>query len=362
MTAPTQTFAKPADQSATTATPDLTTLKIRGQAVWSSGGCAIVGPTLQFIAEELYEAPEVLANENVFDVTAGNGDVSLGGIHRWCDVISTDYGPSLQERGRPSALAKDLTTHLSAPLSAHTLRSFGGRQVTVRPARPDDAGMLQSYVRGLSLGSRHNRFFGALSELPTAELDRLTRMDHPGQVTLIVETSGEDTPTMIGEARCAVLHDPVVCEFAISVAEAWRRKGLGSLLLGDLQSRVRALGVRTLVGDVLRSNETMLAFARKVGFDIAARSGDPRAVRIVKDIALFSAGVRERAFDVPAKKPSLVSDPTRKELNNEYSNGQPHHHDEPPAPSQGSIFLRLAPVPRLCWCTRACQALDNGDP
>jgi len=112
-----------------------------------------------------------------------------------------------------------------------------------------------------------------------------------------LETRGEDSPAMIGEARYAVLLDPAVCEFAISVAEAWRRKGLGSLLLGDLQSRVRALGVRTLVGDVLRSNETMLPFARKVGFDIAARSGDPRAVRIVKDITPFSAGVRETSPD-----------------------------------------------------------------
>ncbi len=338
MTAPTQTFGKPADQGATTATPDLTTLKIRRQAVWSSGGCAVVGTTLQFIAEELCEAPDVLANENVFDVTAGNGDVSLGGIHRWCDVISMDYGPSLPERGRPSALAKGLTRHLSAPPSAHSLRSFGGRQVTVRPARPDDAGMLQSYIRGLSLGSRYNRFFRALSELPAAELDRLTHTDGPDQVTLIVETSVEDTPTMIGEARYAVLHDQAACEFGISVAEAWRRKGLGILLLGDLQSRVRALGVRTLVGNVLRSNETMLAFARKVGFGIAARSGDPRAVRIVKDITPFSGAVRARALTPiwrSREKPSPVSDPTRKELNHERSNSHPRHHDEPPAPSQG---------------------------
>jgi GNAT superfamily N-acetyltransferase len=263
MTALTQTVAKSADQGATAVTPDLATLKIQDQAIWSSGDYAVAGTTLQIVAEELCEAPDVPANRKVLDVTAGNGGVSPAATHRNCDVISTDNTPSLLERGRASALADGLITHLSAPPPAHTWRSFGGRQVTIRPARPDDAGMLQSYIRGLSLGSRHNRFFGALSELPRAELDRLTHMDHPGQVTLIVEISGEDTPTVIGEARYAVLYDPAVCEFAISVAEAWRRKGLGSLLLGDLQSRVRALGVRTLVGDVLRSNETMPGICAK---------------------------------------------------------------------------------------------------
>jgi GNAT superfamily N-acetyltransferase len=251
---------------------------------------------MQIVAEVHCEAPDVPASRQVFDVTAGNGDVSLGGTRRWCDVISTDYVPSLLERGRASSSAEGLTKHLYAPPPAHTLCSFGGRQVTVRPARPDDAGMLQSYIRGLSLESKYNRFFGPLSELPTAELDRLTRTDYPDQVTLIVEMSAEAIPSMIGEARYAVLLGPVVCEFAISVAEAWRRKGLGSLVLGDLQCRVRALGVRTLVGDVLRSNETMLAFARKVGFGIAARSGDPRAVRIVKDITLCSGAARARAL------------------------------------------------------------------
>jgi GNAT superfamily N-acetyltransferase len=151
--------------------------------------------------------------------------------------------------------------------------------------------MLQSYIRGLSPDSRYNRFFGPLNELPATELHRLTHMDHPDRAALIVETSVQDVPTMIGEARYAISSDPPACEFAISVADAWRRKGLGSMLLGDLQARVRALGVPRLVGDVLRLNETMLAFARKAGFGLAARAGDPRAVRIVKDIALFSGVV-----------------------------------------------------------------------
>ena len=68
-------------------------------------------------------------------------------------------------------------------------------------------------------------------------------------------------------------------------------QGLGSLLLNDLQCRIRAQGVKSLVGDVLRSNEMMLAFAHKAGFGIAPQSADPRAVRIVKDISARQAGV-----------------------------------------------------------------------
>jgi GNAT superfamily N-acetyltransferase len=189
-------------------------------------------------------------------------------------------------------------TVLFAPHLTHTLRLPGGERVTVRPAYPGDAEILQSYIRELSATSRYNRFFGPLRELPPAELDRATDADLPGRATLIAEISASK-PAMIGEVRYAVLSDHA-CEFAISVADTWRGKGLGSVLMRNLQCRVRDLGIPTLVGDVLRSNETMLAFARKAGFGIAARSGDPKVVRIVKDISVPQAGLPCEELAVPS--------------------------------------------------------------
>jgi acetyltransferase len=52
-----------------------------------------------------------------------------------------------------------------------------GECVTLRPIRPRDAGILQAYVRGLSPDSRYHRFFGALNELPPAELGRVIHLD-----------------------------------------------------------------------------------------------------------------------------------------------------------------------------------------
>jgi GNAT superfamily N-acetyltransferase len=158
----------------------------------------------------------------------------------------------------------------------------GGERVAIRLAGPEDAEMLQAYVRELSANARYNRFFGP-RELPSAELARATRANGSSGATLIAQV-GSTKPAMIGELRFSFLAD-AACELAISIADDWRRKGLGSLLLGELQCRVRALGVLNLVVDVLRSNETTLAFARRSGFNIAARSRDPRAVRILKNMS-----------------------------------------------------------------------------
>ena len=177
-----------------------------------------------------------------------------------------------------------LAATLSTPTSTSARMLFlpGGERVAVRFAGPDDAEMLQAYVRQLSAKARYNRFFGPLIELSPAELDRVMHINGPNHATLIAQT-GDSKPVMIGELRYAVLSE-TTCEFSISVADDWYRKGLGHLLLRDLQCRLQAQGIKSLVGDVLRSNEAMLAFARKAGFSIASQSRDARSLRIVKDI------------------------------------------------------------------------------
>jgi SAM-dependent methyltransferase len=94
--------------SASTITPDLSALKIRQQAAWSSGNYAVVGTTLQIVGEQLCETLDLRAGAKVLDVAAGNGMVTLAAARRWCDVTSTDYVPALLEQGRARASAEGL--------------------------------------------------------------------------------------------------------------------------------------------------------------------------------------------------------------------------------------------------------------
>src|SRR6201989_1935440 len=92
-----------------TVTPDLSALKIRQQAAWSSGNYAVVGTTLQIVGEQLCETLDLRPGSKVLDVAAGNGMVTLAAARRWCDVTSTDYVPALLEQGRARASAEGLT-------------------------------------------------------------------------------------------------------------------------------------------------------------------------------------------------------------------------------------------------------------
>jgi ubiquinone/menaquinone biosynthesis C-methylase UbiE len=84
-------------------------MKARQHGAWSSGDYAVVGTTLQIVGEELCEALDVRSGQKVLDVAAGNGNVTLAAARRWCEVVSTDYVPSLIERGRLRAAADGLS-------------------------------------------------------------------------------------------------------------------------------------------------------------------------------------------------------------------------------------------------------------
>jgi len=108
MTIATPATVNPARGDASTVLPDLTAIKARQQAAWSSGDYAVVGTTLQIVGEQLCETLDLRSGRKVLDVAAGNGMASLAAARRWCDVTSTDYVPALLERGRARAAAEGL--------------------------------------------------------------------------------------------------------------------------------------------------------------------------------------------------------------------------------------------------------------
>jgi GNAT superfamily N-acetyltransferase len=101
---------------------------------------------------------------------------------------------------------------------------------------------------------------------------------------LIAESHETDGDAIIGEAIYGFDRASGGGEFAISVADRFRRKGLGSALLSALQCRAISLGHLDLSGETLKSNDEMQSLARKAGFE-AGRALDWRAVRFDKRLS-----------------------------------------------------------------------------
>jgi len=166
------------------------------------------------------------------------------------------------------------------------LRSKSGEAITVRFVEPRDAESIQNYFRGLSSRSRYNRFFGAMSQLPPALLERFIHVGEADQFSVVVTMQLDGHETIVGEARYAFDFETGSFEFGLSIDDRWQGHGIGKALLKNLECRAAAFGATKLFGDTLRSNESMLALAKKSGYLFGNSPGDWKLVRFTKEIDL----------------------------------------------------------------------------
>jgi GNAT superfamily N-acetyltransferase len=169
-------------------------------------------------------------------------------------------------------------------LRQHTdvLRLRNGQPLTVRFVEPQDAETLQNYFRSLSVGSRYNRFLGAMRELPQTELGHFIHAGEDDRFSVIALMTIDGFERIVGEARYGFEPDTASFEFGLSVDDRWQGQGIGSALLRNLECRAAAFGAERVFGDTLRSNDVMLGLARKSGFAFAPTPNDWKLVRFEK--------------------------------------------------------------------------------
>lgn len=182
------------------------------------------------------------------------------------------------------------------------LRTRSGQSLTVRFVEPGDAEALQRYFRSLSVRSRHNRFLGAISELPPAQLDHFIHVGEGDRFSVVAVMAIDGIETIIGEARYAFEPDSRSFEFGLSVDDRWQGQGIGAALLKNLECRAAAFGAERLFGDTMRSNESMIALARKSGFGFTRSPGDWKLVRFEKHIDVTPQEIPCASWRLAAKQ------------------------------------------------------------
>jgi acetyltransferase len=162
-----------------------------------------------------------------------------------------------------------------------TWQPRGAPLVTLRPIRPEDAGIEQAFVRGLSEESRYFRFMDALRELTPQMLARFTQIDYDREMAFIATVTVEERESEIGVCRYITNPDAESCEYAIVVADEWQRRGLGRRMMVALIDVARGRGLREMIGHILAQNRGMLSLCAELGFSINDSPDGPDVKRVV---------------------------------------------------------------------------------
>jgi acetyltransferase len=152
----------------------------------------------------------------------------------------------------------------------------------VRPVRPDDAALVRAFFTKVTMEDVRLRFFAPVREFSREFIARLTQIDYARAIALVAvePASGE----MLGAVRLHADANFDRGEYAILVRSDLKGHGLGWSLMQIIIEYARWLGLKTIEGQVLRENTTMLQMCRQLGFHIAEDSDD-------RDVCLVSLPV-----------------------------------------------------------------------
>jgi len=143
-----------------------------------------------------------------------------------------------------------------------------GSQVQIREVRGSDAPLLADGFARLSARSRQQRFLSPKHSLSAAELRFLTEVDHHDH-----EAIGALSPADgrgVGIARyIRDPGDPEAAEIAVTIADDWQGRGLGTELLARLSDRARQEGICRFTATIAYGNAAMATLLQNMGAELA---------------------------------------------------------------------------------------------
>lgn len=147
-----------------------------------------------------------------------------------------------------------------------------GTELILRPVRLDDAGLLARFYDGLTADDMQFRFLSAQSHLSTSQLAAMIEVDHRHREHLLAFE--RESRALVATLLIAADDQFGVAEVAISVAPAYKGRGVGWTLLDHAVGLARERGIARLRSIESRANREAIEVERTLGFKSSDYEGD----------------------------------------------------------------------------------------
>ena len=109
-----------------------------------------------------------------------------------------------------------------------------GRELVVRPIRPDDEPMIKGMFYSFSEQTKYLRYHGTLKSMPHNRLQVFCNVDYDAEMALVVVHGEGGHAEIIGIGRYLTTPDTRTAEMAFAIRDDWQRQGLGTHLFQRL--------------------------------------------------------------------------------------------------------------------------------
>ena len=153
----------------------------------------------------------------------------------------------------------------------------------VRPVRPEDEALFRAFFGRISDEDLRLRFFSTVRHFSHEFIARLTQLDYARAIALVA--LGTDTGQLLGVVRLLADANFEKGEYSILVRSDLKGYGIGWQLMRMMVEYARSVGLKTVEGQVLRENATMLRMCRQLGFRVSVDPDDTMLMDVALDVA-----------------------------------------------------------------------------
>ena len=169
--------------------------------------------------------------------------------------------------------------HFEKQGGSHWIESLAdGTRVLIRPLREEDREREEDFIHRLSPDSRRLRFMGGFKEASPELIDQLMDVDYDQRMAFVALAHDNGKLREVGVSRYSATDEKGLCECAVTVADDWRERGLGVLLMRHLIDLARRNGYKQMISLDAADNEAMRGLASYLGFQRQLDPGDSTQV------------------------------------------------------------------------------------
>lgn len=168
-----------------------------------------------------------------------------------------------------------------------SFKSPSGRELLIRPIRPEDAAPVQGAFSLFGPEEIRRRFLQSADTLSNEAALRLTHPNPKTEIALVVAEPLPPGEAVVGAvARATIIPGTRDVEYAILVSRFLDGQGVGRQLMRKLVKWARGKYLDRMYGDIAQDNEPMLKMAASLGFMQMPQPSDaPGLARVVLELA-----------------------------------------------------------------------------
>ncbi len=178
------------------------------------------------------------------------------------------FEPDVTEEDLPRLAIRPYPYQYAQPWDAPS-----GKELLIRPIRPEDEPRVAEFHRSLSERTVYLRYLQEMKlneRIAHSRLARICFTDYDREMVLVAEESSDPSAAIVGVARLSKIHGTQEARFAMIVTDTYQGQGLGTELLSRLISIARDEKLKNIVAFVSPDNKGMRRLFEKLGFTLTS--------------------------------------------------------------------------------------------